>query len=58
VEPFDVDGNEITITASIGVSLYPDDGDAAELLLKKADSAMYRAKELGGDTFVYYEMDK
>jgi GGDEF domain-containing protein len=32
VEPFDVDGNEITITASIGVSLYPDDGDAAELL--------------------------
>jgi diguanylate cyclase (GGDEF)-like protein len=58
VEPFDIDGNEITITASIGVSLYPDDGDAAELLLKKADSAMYRAKELGGDTFVYYEMDK
>lgn len=58
VEPFDIDGNEITITASIGVSLYPDDGDAAELLLKKADSAMYRAKELGGDTFAYYEMDK
>lgn len=57
VEPFYLDENKITITASIGVSLYPDDGDSTELLLKKADAAMYRAKELGGDTYVYFEQD-
>jgi diguanylate cyclase (GGDEF)-like protein/PAS domain S-box-containing protein len=57
VEPFYLDENKITITASIGVSLYPDDGDSTELLLKKADAAMYQAKELGGDTFVYFEQD-
>ncbi len=51
--PFYLDDNEITITASIGVSLYPDDGDVTELLLKKADTAMYQAKELGGNTFVF-----
>jgi diguanylate cyclase (GGDEF)-like protein len=56
--PFYLDENEIIITASIGVSLYPDDGDATELLLKKADTAMYRAKELGGDTYVYFEPDR
>lgn len=56
-EPFYLDENKITITASIGVSLYPDDGDSTELLLKKADAAMYRAKELGGDTYVYFEED-
>jgi diguanylate cyclase (GGDEF)-like protein/PAS domain S-box-containing protein len=53
VAPFYVDENEIIITASIGVSLYPDDGDATELLLKQADTAMYRAKELGGNKFVF-----
>jgi len=51
--PFYVDENEITITASIGISLYPDDGDATELLLKQADAAMYRAKELGGNNFIF-----
>ena len=51
--PFYVDENEITITASIGISLYPDDGDATELLLKQADAAMYRAKELGGNHFIF-----
>jgi diguanylate cyclase (GGDEF)-like protein len=51
--PFYLDENEITITASIGVSLYPDDGDTTELLLKQADTAMYRAKELGGNKYVY-----
>jgi diguanylate cyclase (GGDEF)-like protein/PAS domain S-box-containing protein len=46
-KPFRVNGHELFITASIGVSLFPADGDDVETLLKSADSAMYRAKELG-----------
>jgi diguanylate cyclase (GGDEF)-like protein/PAS domain S-box-containing protein len=45
--PFRVDGHELFVTASIGISLFPADGDDVETLLKSADSAMYRAKELG-----------
>jgi diguanylate cyclase (GGDEF)-like protein/PAS domain S-box-containing protein len=45
--PFKVDGHELFVTASIGISLFPNDGDDVEILLKSADSAMYRAKELG-----------
>jgi diguanylate cyclase (GGDEF)-like protein/PAS domain S-box-containing protein len=45
--PFRVDGHELFVTASIGISLFPNDGADVETLLKAADSAMYRAKELG-----------
>jgi diguanylate cyclase (GGDEF)-like protein/PAS domain S-box-containing protein len=45
--PFRVDSHEIFVTASIGISCYPADGNDAETLLKCADAAMYRAKELG-----------
>src|SRR6266545_2842511 len=45
--PFRVDGHELFVTASIGISLFPNDGSDVEVLLKSADSAMYRAKELG-----------
>lgn len=43
------------ISASIGISLYPQDGQDAETLLKCADAAMYKAKELGRNTFHFYE---
>ena len=46
-QPFEVEGHDLFITASIGISCYPSDGDDAETLLKCADAAMYRAKELG-----------
>ncbi|HEY0156866.1 MAG TPA: EAL domain-containing protein [Thermoanaerobaculia bacterium] len=46
-QPFNVDGHDLFVTASIGISCYPADGDDAETLLKCADAAMYRAKELG-----------
>ncbi len=46
-KPFRVDGHELFITASVGISCYPNDGEDAEELLKCADAAMYRAKELG-----------
>jgi len=45
--PFRVNGHELFVTASIGISLFPADGEDVETLLKCADSAMYRAKELG-----------
>ncbi len=53
-EPFHISGHDFIISASIGISLYPDDGDDTEILLKKADSAMYIAKEQRNNTFRFY----
>ncbi len=50
-EPFRVAGRELSVTASAGISLYPEDGEEVEALLKSADTAMYRAKERGRDNF-------
>ncbi len=44
-KPFMVEGHEVFVPASIGITLYPDDGESAEVLMKNADAAMYRAKE-------------
>ncbi len=52
--PFDVDGNTLNVSISGGVSIYPKDGELPEVLLKNADSAMYRAKELGRNNIQYY----
>ena len=46
-KPFEVDGHDMLVTASIGISLYPRDGDNGETLLRYADIAMYRVKEHG-----------
>ncbi|TAK08875.1 MAG: GGDEF domain-containing protein, partial [Candidatus Manganitrophaceae bacterium] len=53
-EPFNMEGYLLSVTASVGISLYPLDGDDADLLLKNADEAMYRAKKRGGNTFQFY----
>jgi diguanylate cyclase (GGDEF)-like protein len=53
-KPFTIDDHEIMITASIGITIFPDDGDDADMLMKSADLAMYRAKEKGRDNFQYY----
>ncbi len=44
-EPIRIEGTELFVTGSVGIALFPDDGDTAEMLLKNADHAMYRAKE-------------
>lgn len=45
--PLFIDGRELRVTASIGISLFPQDGDSAGAMLRQADSAMYRAKTDG-----------
>jgi len=52
--PFDVDGHETFISASVGITLFPLDGDDAGVLIMNADAAMYRAKEQGRDNFQYF----
>jgi diguanylate cyclase (GGDEF)-like protein len=54
---FTLEGHELRATASIGISLYPKDGNAVETLLRHADIAMYRAKEEGGDNFRFFAPD-
>ena len=53
-EPVVLNGTEVVVSGSIGITLYPQDAVSAQCLLKQADSAMYRAKELGRDTYQYY----
>lgn len=53
-QPFKIKKQELFVTASIGVSIYPNDGEDAETLLRNADIAMYRAKELGKNNYQFY----
>jgi diguanylate cyclase (GGDEF)-like protein/PAS domain S-box-containing protein len=52
--PFHIQGEEIFISVSIGITLYPDDGLDAIMLMKNADSAMYEAKNEGRNTFKFF----
>jgi diguanylate cyclase (GGDEF)-like protein len=52
--PFLIDGHEIFVTASIGISLFPEDGDDCDSLLKFADTAMYHAKNCGKNNAKLY----
>jgi diguanylate cyclase (GGDEF)-like protein/PAS domain S-box-containing protein len=53
-KPFTLDDHELQITTSIGVVIYPHDGDDADTLMKHADIAMYRAKDKGRNTYQCY----
>jgi diguanylate cyclase (GGDEF)-like protein/PAS domain S-box-containing protein len=54
-EPHSIDQHDLHITASIGVSIYPDDGLDAETLIKNADTAMYQAKEHGRQNYQFFK---
>jgi len=53
--PFDIEGRSLRISASMGVSLYPRDGADPEELIQNADSALYKSKDEGRDTYSLYE---
>ena len=53
-QPFQLDGHQLVITASIGISVSPDDGRDAQLLLKNADMAMYEAKAQGRNNYRFF----
>lgn len=50
-QPFIVDSHKLFVTSSVGISIFPDDGDEYETLIKNADAAMYRSKDTGRGTF-------
>ncbi|ARJ67240.1 PAS domain S-box protein [Magnetospirillum sp. ME-1] len=56
-EPVELAGHKVHVGASIGIALYPEDGDNFNALMKDADTAMYRAKQKGRNTFCFYDSD-
>ena len=56
-EPFYIDGNEIFSTCSIGIAMYPMDGEDSHTLLKHADLAMYQAKEMDRNGFQFFSRE-
>lgn len=53
-KPFNIDGRQLILTASIGISVFPEDSDQVSSLLRNADSAMYHSKEIGRNIYSYF----
>ena len=56
-EPVDFEGNTLEVTCSLGVTAYPQDGDSEDLLIERADAAMYAAKSSGRNLYQRYNAD-
>ena len=56
-KPFFIQGEELSITPSIGIAMYPDYGTDVTALMKNADMAMYRAKANGKNRFVFFSKE-
>jgi diguanylate cyclase (GGDEF)-like protein/PAS domain S-box-containing protein len=54
IEPFSVEGQVFSVSVSIGISVFPKDGDTADQLIRHADAAMYLAKERGRSNFQFF----
>ena len=55
--PHSIGGHDLHVYGSIGISVYPEDGEDAETLIKNADTAMYRAKESGRNSFKFFKTE-
>lgn len=55
--PIHIEETDVYITASIGIAMYPSDADNPEELLQKADAAMYNAKDMGKNTYSFYNLE-
>lgn len=53
--PFEIKGHRLQVSASIGIAMYPDDGESFDELLKNADTAMYQSKSAGRNTFRFFD---
>ena len=56
-QPYQLAGHQLTVSGSAGIALYPDDGETVSELLRKADAAMYRAKDEGRNTFRFFSSE-
>jgi diguanylate cyclase (GGDEF)-like protein/PAS domain S-box-containing protein len=56
-EPYQISGHDIFVTASVGISIYPNDGSTISELVKNADTAMYKVKEQGRNGFQFFRED-
>ena len=56
-QPFAIEQREFKVTCSVGIASFPHDGEDADTLLRNADTAMYRAKDLGRNTFQLYSSE-
>jgi diguanylate cyclase (GGDEF)-like protein len=55
--PMQLDGRDVMVSASLGITIYPTDGSDPDRLIKNADTAMYRAKEMGRNNYQYFTED-
>ncbi|GEO84406.1 hypothetical protein GCM10007920_21560 [Ciceribacter naphthalenivorans] len=55
--PFDLEGHQVVVAASIGIAIAPGDGTVPDVLMKNADLALYRSKADGGGTYRFFELD-
>ncbi|MYM63204.1 bifunctional diguanylate cyclase/phosphodiesterase [Pseudomaricurvus sp. HS19] len=56
-QPMEINGHSLQLTSSIGISVYPGDGDTAAAILKNADTAMYRSKDRGRNRLTFFAPD-
>ena len=56
-ESFKIDGRELLVTLSVGIAIYPDNGNSTSELLRNADIAMYQAKDLGRNTYSFFTQE-